>query len=166
MESKLIIGIDPGTTTAIAMLDLNGNIICVESRKNFSVSAVSKFILENGEPVVISTDIQQIPKFIEKVAANFCAKTIIPEESVERRWKNALVKKYLKEMKKEYKPTNKHEKDALAAAIMAFKKIRPLFNRIEQEAGRGNADESIKSDVLLKRKNIKSVLMERNKISR
>ena len=40
-ENKLIVvGIDPGTTTAYAILDLEGNIVVLKSSKNLGLSGV------------------------------------------------------------------------------------------------------------------------------
>ncbi len=161
IERNLIVGIDPGTTTAVALLDLEGNLILTESRKNFSVSGISKFILEQGKPVVIAADTHNVPKFIEKVAANFYARAMFPECQMERKEKNSLVEEYLKKMGMNgHKFPNRHEKDALAAAVYAFRRLNPLFNRIEQEIGKMDYMllENVKADVILKKKSIKSVL--------
>ena len=47
MEKKLLIaGIDPGTTTAYALLDLKGNIVRVESSKEFNLNTLIKKITD------------------------------------------------------------------------------------------------------------------------
>ena len=46
MENQLIIiGIDPGTTTAFSILDVNGNLLKIASYKNFGLSALISMVV-------------------------------------------------------------------------------------------------------------------------
>ena len=40
----LIVGIDPGTTTGVAVFDLSGNLILIKSGKNLARSDISRII--------------------------------------------------------------------------------------------------------------------------
>ena len=63
----LIVGIDPGTTTGLALFDLEGNFLLAESRRNFRKAEIRKFILDQGSPVIIASDINPIPKSIARI---------------------------------------------------------------------------------------------------
>ncbi|MBI2675736.1 MAG: DUF460 domain-containing protein [Candidatus Aenigmarchaeota archaeon] len=156
MEKLLIVGIDPGTTTAIACLDIHGSLVLSRSGRNMTRGEVVKMVNRTGKPFIVASDIFPPPKKVEKIAASFSAMLIHPEENPKRKKK---VEK-IKEMDIRKHP-NKHEKDAMAAALYAYKRIRPEINKIEQELKRRRmkADlEHIVFRVLARRERISSVL--------
>ena len=61
-ERPIIVGLDPGIKTGIALIDLNGNLIITKSSKNFSKSKISEFILNFGNPIIFSCDVSPLPK--------------------------------------------------------------------------------------------------------
>ena len=127
-------GIDPGATTGIAAIDLEGNIILIDSRKGFSRSELIKVLSGMGNPLVVSSDTNPSPKLIEKIASAFSARLMAPEHSLLRSEKIKLVKGYMKANEIKESPwKNRHERDALASAIHAWKKTRPLIKRISKK---------------------------------
>ena len=119
----LIVGLDPGTTLAYALLDLDGNILNVKSSKQLGIKTVSLEIAKIGRPVIVASDVSPAPNSVKKFASAFGAKLIFPEENMTIKEKNYITKGYGLE--------NKHEKDALASAIFAFKKVRIMLNKID-----------------------------------
>ncbi len=106
----IIVGIDPGTTTGVACLSLNGKLLKTVSYKNAGKERIIKIISELGRPVIIACDRIPIPSFVLSVKAKFNAKLFA--ELLSNEEKENITRKYnLK---------NKHEKDALAAAIKAY----------------------------------------------
>jgi len=60
-----IVGIDPGTTVGVAMLDLDGNTVDVFSAKNYSVSDTIRRIISRGKPLVVASDVTPTPSMVK-----------------------------------------------------------------------------------------------------
>lgn len=82
MKKLLIAGIDPGTTLGYALLDLNGNVVKINSSKQLDMSTLILEIIKEGKVIVIGTDKAKAPKFVEKTAAKIGARLIIPREDL------------------------------------------------------------------------------------
>ncbi len=136
----LIAGIDPGTTTAVALMDLAGNLISIRSKKDWSISEVIEFITEHGKPVIIATDKKNPPEFVSKVRASFNAVLHSPKEDLNVEKKRDLTS--------EYKILNDHERDALAAAMDAFNYYRSKFRNIEKRVPTGVDAERVKAEIV------------------
>ena len=123
---KLIVGIDPGTTTGIALLDMNteSSFSSSFSKREMSIADICEYIAEKGEPVIIATDVKKPPATVRKIASTFGAVLFRPKRTISQSEKNSLVRL-------ERKTKNKHEKDALAAAIIAKKRFSTLIRKIE-----------------------------------
>ena len=121
-SSNIIVGIDPGTTVAYAILDLDGNIIATNSKKELTLSNLITEVIKYGHPIISATDVTPIPSFVKKFSANTGAKTISPDEDLTKKEKQILVKQ---------KSNNIHEFDALSAAFYAFKTLKPLITKID-----------------------------------
>ena len=155
MDKLTIIGIDPGTTKSYAVLDLNGNILEVKSSKKLDASKITNNVFKFGKPVLIGTDVKKVPNFVEKIASGLGAKEFKPQTDLQSKHKSRLVKKFLK--KRNIEINNKHENDALISAILAYKSIKPLLNKIENKYSNLNTDE-IKNLVLKENINIKQAI--------
>jgi predicted RNase H-like nuclease (RuvC/YqgF family) len=153
MNNLIIIGIDPGTTKGYAILDINGNILEVKSSKKLNTNDIVNQILKFGNPILIGTDVAKIPKFVEEINSRFNAKIFKPEINLQGKHKIKLVKKFLKN--KDFEINNKHENDALIAAILAYKSIKQLLNKIENKYDDKYLINNIKNLVLKDRINIK-----------
>lgn len=147
----IIVGIDPGTTTGLACLSLRGELIKTVSYKNAGKEKVIRMISELGTPVVIACDRIPVPSFVLSVKAKFNAKLFA--ELLTNEEKDSITKRYhLK---------NKHEKDALAAAIKAYNyyssKIRNVMKHIKELSP--EKQEHVIKEVLFGRR-IRDVLSE------
>ena len=155
MDKLTIIGIDPGTTKSYAILDINGNILEVQSSKKLDSSMIIKEIIKFGKPIIIGTDVKKTPEFVEKIASSFGARVFSPKINLQGQHKTKLVKKFLK--KKDFEINNKHENDALISAVLAYKNIKPLLKKIEDKyKNKSEMIEAIKNLVLKEEVNIKS----------
>lgn len=123
MAKYLIIGVDPGLTTAVAITDLSGNSIILKSKKEFSKSEIIKFVSEYGRPLIISTDKANVPFLIEKLAAAFGCRVFNPSQDLSVEEKNELAKNV--------QTNDIHEKDAFAAAMVAYKSHASQFSKID-----------------------------------
>ncbi len=135
-----IVGVDPGTTTAIAVLDLSGNLLGINSRKGWHHSEVVDYILSFGKPVVIATDKSNPPEFVSKLKATFNAVLYAPKEdmSVEKK----------KNLASRYKTANDHERDALASAVEAFNSYKSKLLNIEKRIPEGVDVDMIKAGII------------------
>ena len=121
---SLIVGIDPGTTIGYAVLDFEGNVLEVVSGKNLSQSGVINKLNALGTPVLFGTDKSKLPKYVEKLAANFGARALTPEHD--------MLLKEKKELTVGESYNNAHEFDALASAVYVYKKYAELFDKVER----------------------------------
>ena len=117
----IVVGVDPGTTVGIAVLDTKGNLLLVASRKGARRNEVVNLISGFGKPLVVSTDRNPPPKYVEKLSSNFGAKIFFPEHHITMIEKRRLTKEFSEEIK------NSHQLDALAAAVKAWKNYRRTF---------------------------------------
>ena len=107
----IIVGIDPGTTTAIAALSLSGELVDLISSRAMSSSEVIEWIAARGRPLVVATDVYPTPGSVEKVKRAFNAVLFSPGADIPAEEKIALGRHF------GYK--NDHQRDALAAASSA-----------------------------------------------
>ncbi len=130
-SSPLIVGIDPGTTTGLSILDLNGRLLSIKSMKNMSRSDIINFVGKFGTPVIVTTDIHPPPKQIEKISAIFNAK-LISHDQLSVQDKREIVNAYIME-EKIHPPNDSHQRDSLAAAIKAFNSYKNKFLQISSK---------------------------------
>ncbi|MCX6668447.1 MAG: DUF460 domain-containing protein [Methanothrix sp.] len=121
----IIVGLDPGTTTGIAALSLSGELIDLVSARAMSSSDVIEWIAARGRPLVVATDVFPTPGAVEKVKRDFNSVLHSPGADVPAEEKIALAKEF------GYK--NDHERDALAAAVSAFKRHKNKFWQVEKK---------------------------------
>jgi len=159
----IIAGIDPGTTTGIALLDLEGNLILTAKKKNLPRSKIIKFISDVGTPVVIAGDVSPASRLIEKIASTFSARVIIPDDSLRRKDKIATTRDFLNGSNKRL---SRHERDALAAAIYGWKRLKPLIIRVDEKLKsfpgsiRNDVSSFVKTNVILNGGNIASSIKQ------
>src|SRR3989344_1344841 len=135
----LIVGIDPGTTTAYAALTLSGELIKVESSKRFDPKTLIAVVSKYGQPIIVGCDKAEVTSFVRRFATQFCARVVKPKQDLTVRDKKTVVGKR--------KVKNDHECDALASAILSHRKYQPLFEKIEaylQHQGKKQYAEALK----------------------
>lgn len=134
MQRKpLVIGIDPGTTLGYAILNLDGEIKKLKSRKGLNLDSLISTVVKEGKVLVVGTDKNPVPSFVKGFCQKTGAKLIFPDEDLRVKEKRNLIK-----MKK---TKNKHERDALAAALFAHKKIKRLLKKIDIFLKKANKEE-------------------------
>jgi len=122
----IIVGIDPGTTTGIAALNLRGDLIDLISARAMSPSDVIEWIAARGKPLIVATDVFPTPGAVEKIKRTFNSVLYSPGMDVPAEEKIALAREH------GYK--NDHERDALAASISAFKRYKNKFLQVEKKS--------------------------------
>ena len=150
-----IVGIDPGSYVGYAVLDLDGCLVDIgssESNLSRTILEVSKY----GKVLLIGTDVTKVHKFVKKVAVQLGAKVISPEYDLLLQEKRKKTKEYLKKM--DIKLKDMHQVDALAAALVAYRHVRGLFNKIDNEIFDDCLSRNVKKIVLSENIPIKHAL--------
>ncbi len=119
----LIAGIDPGTTTGIAVLDLTGNVVDLFSSKDFGLRKTIKYLISKGTLSLIASDVSPCPKSVARIATKLGVPTYTPLQPLSIREKISLTK--------EHNPKDSHQRDALAAALSAFHNFQLKFQKID-----------------------------------
>ncbi|MDH7594097.1 MAG: DUF460 domain-containing protein [Methanomicrobiales archaeon] len=125
----LIVGLDPGTTTAYAALHLDGQVAGIGSSRQASMSTTIETLLRLGKPLVIASDVSEMPFSVEKIRRAFKAIAYTPKQdrSVEEK----------QELTAGYSYANVHERDALAAALDAYRYYRHRLQNIVKRVPAG-----------------------------
>ncbi|NMG83240.1 MAG: DUF460 domain-containing protein [Methanosarcinales archaeon] len=147
----IIVGIDPGTTTAIAVLKLDGERLHLGSSRTTSTADTIETLSNLGRPLVIATDVNPIPHGVERIRRSFSAVPCIPPESL------SIEEKI--ELTQDTGYANAHERDALAAALYAYKKYKNKFVQIERKLDNYANSDEIKAKVV-KGESIDAALMQ------
>ncbi len=136
-DRKLIVGIDPGIVTGIAVLDLNGNVLILRSGKNLSRRHVLRIVYQYGTPVLIAVDTAKPSEYAKKLAAMVGAAIYYPDRDLSIAEKSEIAIKVSQEQGVNVK--DPHMRDALAAAYKSFIQLRPKLDRVEEEIKRAYA---------------------------
>ncbi|MBI2172945.1 MAG: DUF460 domain-containing protein [Candidatus Aenigmarchaeota archaeon] len=119
---KLIAGVDPGTRTGVAVLDISSGFYKTFMVKG-SADDVCAALIEHGEPIIIASDKAKLPDFVRRVASSFNARSFYPSKDA-RISEKSLVTEGM-----EF--SNDHEMDALAAALLAKKEYSRMFEKVD-----------------------------------
>jgi len=144
MKQLVVVGIDPGTTIGYAILGLDGQLIKKGSSKLLDINKLISVITTIGLPVVVASDKKKVPGFVERISTKLGARQIKPKSDMLVSEKKALVAGQ--------KTRNDHERDALAAAISAYNKIKPLIVKIDAYIDKNRKDsiaDSLRRQVII-----------------
>ena len=121
-RDRVLVGIDPGTTTAVAIVGLDGGVLDVLSTRTADTAAVIEWIIERGRPILVAADVTPMPETVEKIRRSFDAAPWVPDRDLP-----VDVKKH---RTRETGWDNDHERDAIAAALGAYDSHADQFERI------------------------------------
>ena len=149
-----IVGIDPGTTTGIAVIDLEGEVVAVESRKEMGLSGVTRYVMEQGTPVIVATDVSPAPSFVKRVTSAFGAELFVPDGDMSVRRKNRLTQNF-----SDLELTS-HSMDALAAALQAYRDDKKFIDKVRRKTAEMGMEESeeVMKTALKERKSISKII--------
>jgi predicted RNase H-like nuclease (RuvC/YqgF family) len=148
-SSRLVIlGVDPGTTIGIAVLDFTGKPLLVASGKVPDREQVVGEVLRFGKPVIIAVDTSKPPEFAKKLASKLGAILYTPEYDLTVEEKQKLSSEY--SVLYTIDIPDSHARDALAGAIKAYRSFKPLIEEVESKTRglRGVVREKIIVEVL------------------
>lgn len=149
----LIVGIDPGTTTAVAALDLDGNLLHLASSRQMDMSAVTESLYKVGKPLIIASDVQDMPYSVEKIRRAFSAIAFSPKQDMSVGTKM--------EMTEPFSYANDHERDALSAALEAYRQYRNKFMNLARRVPPGHDLDEVRARVI-RGQSLEQVLIDLN----
>ena len=121
-RDHVVVGIDPGTTTAVAVVGLDGEVLDVYSTRTDDTAGVIEWIIERGRPVVVAADVTPMPETVEKIRRSFDAAGWEPSSDL------PVDEKQHRTREEGY--DNDHERDAMAAALYAHDGHADQFERV------------------------------------
>ncbi|MDG6251527.1 DUF460 domain-containing protein, partial [Methanocalculus sp.] len=136
----LIAGIDPGTTMALALLSLDGDLIHLSSSRVTSVAEAIAGITTYGRPLIIASDKKEMPGTVEKIRRSFNAVSFLPKNDI------PVSEKY--ELAADVNYTNDHERDAYAAAMLAYRHYKNKFASLSKRLPPGIALDEVRARVV------------------
>jgi predicted RNase H-like nuclease (RuvC/YqgF family) len=128
-RDRVLVGIDPGTTTAAAVVALDGEVLDVYSTRTADTADVIEWLVERGRPVVVAADVEPMPETVEKLRRSFDAAGWEPDADLP-------VDEKLHRTR-EHAYDNDHERDAMAAALFAVDAYEDQFERISRKVPAG-----------------------------
>ena len=124
-RDHVLVGIDPGTTTAVGVVDLDGNVLDVLSTRTADTAEIIEWIVEHGRPLLVAADVTPMPETVEKIRRSFDAASWVPVSDLPVDEKQHRTR--------EVGYDNDHERDAVAAALFAFDDHEDQFERIARK---------------------------------
>ncbi|MHA2358406.1 MAG: DUF460 domain-containing protein, partial [Candidatus Heimdallarchaeaceae archaeon] len=128
---RLIVGIDPGLTIGLSILDLNGRILKVNSYREASRGQIIREITRLGKPTLICVDVYPYPSYVEKIAATLNSRLYTPRSVMTVSEKNEISRKLA--MEQGVLTKNAHQRDSLASAYRGYTKFRAEFENIDMK---------------------------------
>jgi len=151
--SYIIVGVDPGTTVGLAILDLNGNLLHLESVRAQSGAEVISVINSIGIPVVIATDKADMPAGVEKIRRAFSAVGWTPKKDILIKEKYAADEGYSFE--------DDHQRDSLSAALMAYRSYQSKFENLKRRIPAGTDIDFVRAGII-RGKSLEQILFSLN----
>jgi len=151
-RDRVIVGIDPGTTTAAAVVGLDGTVHALYSSRTADTADVTEWIIEQGRPIIVAADVEPMPETVEKFRRSFDAAgwrptTDLPVDEKLHRTREASY-------------DNDHERDALAAALYAYDDHEDQFERVAAKAPPRLDREAVIAGVVAGDASVESVIAE------
>jgi len=125
------VGVDAGSTVAIAVLDLQGRVVRIESKKDWPEEDVVNAIFQYS-PAVIACDTNPSHHLARQLGRVFGAKLFFPHHSLSKHDKA--------QMTRDAQCRNPHERDALAAALKAFGHYQNKLRQATKKAVKAGGD--------------------------
>lgn len=147
LRQALVVGIDAGTTVGIAISDISGRVLALQSGRSLSRGDVIRYLVKFGKPILIAADVSPAPTFIEKLSTALQAPLFVPEKLLSVTEKRELAKTFTKDS--DVQPKNAHQRDSLAAIANVFqvydRKLRLLHHRLSESEHKHNVSEALKA---------------------
>jgi predicted RNase H-like nuclease (RuvC/YqgF family) len=139
LPSYFIAGIDPGATTGVAIVGLDGKRIATASTNGGMAEAV-RIIERHGTPSLISCDVFPAPEAAQKIASYFSCRLYAPSRAIREEEKRQIASEATQARGSGTVAvaagvgtgiSNNHERDAYAAAIFAHRAVANKMRQID-----------------------------------
>jgi len=163
-QRYLMVGIDPGIVTGVAVISLSGRPIVIFSKRELSRNQLVRVLSSYGRVVLVATDVTPPPLYVKKLATSLNAVLHVPSHTLSVEEKRKLVQGY-RERYIKMKVLNAHQRDALAAVLKAYNSYKPKFEKLEKGLREVNVPISLNEAkaLLIKGKKIKEIIEELSK---
>jgi len=151
-RDHVIVGIDPGTTTAVAIVGLEGEVLDVWSSRTSDTAEVIEWIVERGRPIIVAADVTPIPETVEKFRRSFDAAAWTPTRDLPIDEKQHRTR--------EHHYANDHQRDAMAAALHALDAHEDQFERIAAKLPPGMDRGEVTARVVAGEESVEAVLRD------
>ena len=128
---RLIVGLDPGLTIGLSIMDLNGKVLKIASYREASRGQIIREITKYGKPTLICVDLYPYPSYVDKVAATLNARTYTPRSVMTVSEKNEISRKLA--MQHGILVKNAHQRDSLASAYKGYTKFKNEFEKVDRK---------------------------------
>lgn len=148
-KRHVIVGVDPGMVTGLAILDLNGRVFHLSSGRGFTRGQITRVLTEYGKPILFASDVNPPPGMISKLAALHKADLFFPQKSLKTFEKSEIVEKASAEQG--IKASDTHQRDALSAALKAYSIHKNKLDQCEahvRSGGKGADLDAVRALVL------------------
>ncbi|MFB6094109.1 MAG: DUF460 domain-containing protein [Halanaeroarchaeum sp.] len=139
-RDAVVVGVDPGTTTGLGLVSLDGRVLDTWSSRTADTAAVIEWIVEHGRPVVVAADVTPMPETVEKIRRSFNAAGWVPASDL------PVDEKLHRTRDVDHE--NDHERDAVAAALFAHDDHADQIERIVRKVPRDVDHEEVVARVL------------------
>jgi predicted RNase H-like nuclease (RuvC/YqgF family) len=151
-RDHVVVGIDPGTTTAAAVVGLDGTVHDRYSSRTGDHAELTEWLVERGRPMLVAADVTPMPETVEQFRRSFDAAGWTPDSDL------PVDEKLHRTRDVAYE--NDHERDALAAALFAVDDHEDQFERIAAKVPRQFDREEVISRVVSGDESVEAVLSE------
>ena len=132
----LVVGVDPGVSTGIVALDLSGRPVLAVTRRDADRGEIVELIRSHGVPLVIATDVVPAPEFVKKLAGMLRAQLYVPPQPLPVEEKREILEEYLQRYPYLKRSVTPHVRDALAAAVKAYRYYEGKLRQVEAHISR------------------------------
>ncbi|RQH01332.1 DUF460 domain-containing protein [Natrarchaeobius oligotrophus] len=151
-RDHVVVGIDPGTTTAVAIASLEGDVLDVWSSRTSDAADVIEWIVERGRPIVVAADVTPMPETVEKFRRSFDAAGWTPDRDLPIDEKQHRTR--------DHPYDDDHQRDAMAAALYAFDAHEDQFDRIARKLPPGVDRGEVTARVVAGEESVEAVLAD------
>lgn len=106
----------------------------LSSKRSIGKGKIIKIVTKFGKPLIVAVDVVPAPRNVERIASSLGSVLFTSERSMLNKEKNDIVKRFRRKYNKahatELKIGGKHERDALAAAVKAWKSNSYLLRKV------------------------------------
>lgn len=127
VKRYLIVGVDPGMVTGVAVMDLDGRVLRLMSGRGMTRGQIARSLASLGRALVFASDVSPPPDMVTKLAAMHSATVFSPDRPMRTCEKSEIAGMISDEQG--IVVEDSHQRDSLAAAFKAYSSFR---NKLEQ----------------------------------